>query len=115
MEFPSREKVRAQRVFSVSAANLFWQKAGNYLAAHTERYNSVRKTKEGGVKLTGVVSHLEIFDFSDKLVAVQTMHLSEPFISFGWEPKGAFFRLAVIFLQEIGSVCCKARPTRPLR
>lgn len=51
IEFPSREKVRAQRIYSVSAANLFWQKAGNYLAAHTERYSSVRKTKEGVSKL----------------------------------------------------------------
>ncbi|KAI6228253.1 Eukaryotic translation initiation factor 3 subunit B [Aphelenchoides besseyi] len=91
IEFPSRAKVRAQRIFSVSAANLFWQKAGNYLAAHTERYNSVRKNKDGQTKLTGVASHLEIFDFSDKLVAVQTIQLSEPFIAFGWEPKGDRF------------------------
>ncbi|KAI6242660.1 Eukaryotic translation initiation factor 3 subunit B [Aphelenchoides fujianensis] len=89
--FPSRAKERAQRIFSVSAANLFWQKAGNYLAAHTERYNSVRKNKEGQTKLTGVASHLEIFDFSDKLVAVQTLQLTEPFIAFGWEPKGDRF------------------------
>jgi translation initiation factor 3 subunit B len=61
------------------------------LAAHTERYNAVRKTKEGGSKLTGVVSHLEIFDFTEKLVAVQTIQLPEPFIAFDWDPKGDRF------------------------
>jgi len=61
------------------------------VAAHTERYNSIRKTKEGASKLTGVVSHLEIFDFSEKLVAVQTFQLSDPFIAFEWEPKGNRF------------------------
>ncbi|KAI6183945.1 Eukaryotic translation initiation factor 3 subunit B [Aphelenchoides bicaudatus] len=91
IEFPSREKVRAQRIYSVSAANLFWQKAGNYLAAHTERYNSIRKTKEGVSKLTGVSSYLEIFDFSEKLVAVQSIQLTDTFISFDWEPKGDRF------------------------
>ncbi|CAD5212047.1 unnamed protein product [Bursaphelenchus okinawaensis] len=91
VEFPSREKIRAQRIFSVSCANLFWQKAGNYLAAHTERYNSMRKNKDGAMKLTGVASHLEIFDFTSKLIAVQTMQLAEPFVSFGWEPKGDRF------------------------
>lgn len=34
---------------------------------------------------------MEIFDFSEKLVAVQTIQLSDPFISFGWEPKGDRF------------------------
>lgn len=52
MEFPSRKEVRAQRIFSVSAANLFWQKSGFYLAAHTERFNNARKTKENELKLT---------------------------------------------------------------
>lgn len=41
--------------------------------------------------MTGVASHLEIFDFSTKGVAVQTMQLTEPFIGFGWEPKGDKF------------------------
>lgn len=36
MEYPSRAEARALRIFSVSAANLYWQKSGAYLAAHTE-------------------------------------------------------------------------------
>lgn len=90
LEFPSRQKVRAQRIFSVSGASLFWQKSGNYLAAHTERFNNAKKTKDKEVKLTGVVSHLEIFDCTEKEVSVQTIQLPEPFVSFGWEPKGIF-------------------------
>lgn len=90
IEFPSRNKVRAQRIFSVSAANLFWQKAGNYLAAHTERFHSARKNRDKEIKLTKITSHLEIFDFTEKEVSVQTIQLSEPFINFDWEPKGLF-------------------------
>jgi len=91
IEFPSRQKVRSQRIFSVSAASLFWQKSGTYLAAHIERFNSIKKNKEGESRLTGVVSHLEIFDLSEKAVATQTMQLSDPFIAFEWEPKGNRF------------------------
>jgi uncharacterized protein with WD repeat len=40
MEVPSRTKLRALRIFNVSAASIFWQRSGNYLAAHTERYTS---------------------------------------------------------------------------
>uniref|UniRef100_A0A915ERS8 Eukaryotic translation initiation factor 3 subunit B n=1 Tax=Ditylenchus dipsaci TaxID=166011 RepID=A0A915ERS8_9BILA len=91
IEFPSRNNLRSSRIFSVSAANLFWQKAGQYLAAHTERYNNAKKTKDKEIKLTGVASHLEIFDCTEKEVAVQTIQLQEPFINFGWEPKGNKF------------------------
>jgi len=48
MEIPSRTKLRAQRIFGVFQVNIFWQKTGLYLAAHTERYQkmNVIKNKE---------------------------------------------------------------------
>ena len=51
IEIPSLTKIRAQRTFHVSQANLFWQKSGNYLASHTERYAS-KKIKDDEVKLS---------------------------------------------------------------
>ena len=51
IEYPSKQRVRAQRIFSVSSAMLYWQKSGEYLAAQTERYSS-RKIKDNEVKLS---------------------------------------------------------------
>jgi translation initiation factor 3 subunit B len=95
IEFPSRQKIRAQRIFNVSQAQLFWQKSGARLAAHTERYNARKKDKDGEIKLTGAVSHLEIFDCTGKEVAYQTTQLPEPFVAFGWEPNGNKFCVLV--------------------
>lgn len=52
MEFPSKIKLRAQRIFSVSDAELFWNKNGDRLAAHTERYQKkiVKTSEEGDIK-----------------------------------------------------------------
>ncbi|KAI1699212.1 eukaryotic translation initiation factor eIF2A domain-containing protein [Ditylenchus destructor] len=109
-----RRKIRAQRIFSVSAANLFWQKAGQYLAAHTERYNNARKTKEGDVKLTGIASHLEIFDCTEKEVSVQTVQLSEPFINFGWEPKGNKFCVLVGNMNKVTPLVYRLDKGKPV-
>lgn len=91
LEIPSREKIRTQRIFSVFRSNLFWQKAGSYLAVHTERYQKMVKGKDGEIKYTGVSSHLEIFDCTEKVISVLTIQLPEPFASFSWEPKGNKF------------------------
>jgi len=93
----TREKIRAQRIFNVSEGILYWQLAGQYLAAHTERYKSRKLEKDEfgqpSVKLGGVTSHLDIFDYSTggKDVSVQQLQLSEPLVSFAWEPKGNKF------------------------
>lgn len=52
MEFPSKTKLRAQRIFSVSEAELFWNKNGDRLAAHTERYQkkNVKTSATGAVE-----------------------------------------------------------------
>uniref|UniRef100_A0A7E4VHJ0 Eukaryotic translation initiation factor 3 subunit B n=1 Tax=Panagrellus redivivus TaxID=6233 RepID=A0A7E4VHJ0_PANRE len=94
IEYPSKHKVRAQRIFSVSSASLYWQKNGDYLAANTERYSS-RKIKDGEIKHTNTSSHLEVFDCTTKDVSVQTFQLPEQFISFGFEPKGNKFAVLV--------------------
>jgi translation initiation factor 3 subunit B len=94
IEYPSKQRIRAQRIFSVSSAMLYWQKSGEYLAAQTERYSS-RKIKDNEVKLSGPTSHLEIFDCTAKEVSVQTIQLPEPFINFGFEPKGDKFCVLV--------------------
>jgi uncharacterized protein with WD repeat len=52
LEIPSRQKIRPHRIFSVFQANLFWQKAGSYLAVHTERYQKMVKGKDGEIKYT---------------------------------------------------------------
>lgn len=56
MEFPSRKEIRAQRIFSVSTANLFWQKSGLYLAAHTERFCTARKTKDNKLNFSVLIN-----------------------------------------------------------
>jgi translation initiation factor 3 subunit B len=94
IEYPSKQKIRAQRIFSVSSALLYWQKSGEYFAAQTERYSS-RKIKDNDVKLSGITSHFEIFDCTAKDVSVQTLQLPEPFVNFGFEPKGDKFCVLV--------------------
>nr|CAD2172972.1 unnamed protein product [Meloidogyne enterolobii] len=102
MEIPSRTKLRAQRIFGVFQVNIFWQKSGLYLAAHTERYQkmNVIKNKEdvnkpAEIKYLGVTSHLEIFDCTEKTISVLTLQLPEPFLNFDWEPKGNKFCVLV--------------------
>lgn len=112
MEIPSRKLLRAARIFSVSTSNLYWQKSGNYLAAHTERYNS-RKIKDGEVKLTGIVSHLEIFDCSQSVVSVQTVQLPEPFISFGWDPKAEKFCVLTGTVNKVTPLVYRVDPKHP--
>ncbi|VDN28641.1 unnamed protein product [Gongylonema pulchrum] len=85
MEFPSKKKLRAQRIFSVSSAHLFWNKNGDRLAAHTERYQ----------KKINPTSHIEIFDARGKDISVLSMPLSESFIAFDWEPSGDKFCVLV--------------------
>ena len=46
MEIPSRIKLRAQRIFGVFQVNIFWQKNGLFLAAHTERYQKMVRNKD---------------------------------------------------------------------
>ncbi|KAF7636894.1 Eukaryotic translation initiation factor 3 subunit B [Meloidogyne graminicola] len=103
MEIPSRTKLRAQRIFGVFQINIFWQKSGLYLAAHTERYQKLVKNKEE-VKYTGVTSHLEIFDCTEKSISVLTLQLPEPFLNFEWEAKGNKFCVLV------GSTLTKITP-----
>uniref|UniRef100_A0A0R3RJ29 Eukaryotic translation initiation factor 3 subunit B n=1 Tax=Elaeophora elaphi TaxID=1147741 RepID=A0A0R3RJ29_9BILA len=104
MEIPSKRKLRAQRIFSVSEAELFWNKNGDRLAAHTERYQKKNiKTSASGaieeIKYTNPTSHIEIFDVRGKDISVLSMPLSESFIAFDWEPSGnAFFFLKMIKL-----------------
>lgn len=52
MEIPSKKKLRAQRIFSVSEAELFWNKNGDRLAAHTERYQkkNIKTSASGAVE-----------------------------------------------------------------
>ncbi|VDN60414.1 unnamed protein product [Dracunculus medinensis] len=97
MEFPSKIKLRAQRIFSVSDAELFWNKNGDRLAAHTERYQKkiVKTSEEGDIKYIKPASYIEIFDARGKDVSVLTLPLNEPYIAFGWEPAGDRFCLLV--------------------
>lgn len=52
MEIPSKKKLRAQRIFSVSEAELFWNKNGDRLAAHTERYQkkNIKTSASGSIE-----------------------------------------------------------------
>lgn len=50
MEIPSKVKIRAQRIFSVSDAEMFWNKNGDRLAVHTERYQKKNVKSSGGVE-----------------------------------------------------------------
>lgn len=50
MEIPSKVKLRAQRIFSVSEVELFWNKNGDRLAAHTERYQKKNVKSTGGIE-----------------------------------------------------------------
>lgn len=50
---------------------MFWQKAGNYLAAHTERFNNARKTREKEVKLTVNFNFQENFYSELRLILVK--------------------------------------------
>ncbi|KAK6102920.1 Eukaryotic translation initiation factor eIF2A family protein [Brugia pahangi] len=100
MEIPSKTKLRAQRIFSVSEAELFWNKNGDRLAAHTERYQKKNiKTSASGaveeIKYTNPTSHIEIFDARGKDISVLSMPLSESFIAFDWEPSGDKFCVLV--------------------
>uniref|UniRef100_A0A915A0W3 Eukaryotic translation initiation factor 3 subunit B n=1 Tax=Parascaris univalens TaxID=6257 RepID=A0A915A0W3_PARUN len=90
MEIPSKVKIRAQRIFSVSDAEMFWNKNGDRLAVHTERYQKKNIKSSGGVedvKYSKVTSHIEIFDAREKEVSVLSLPLTEQYVSFGWEPK----------------------------
>uniref|UniRef100_A0A0N5AHI8 Eukaryotic translation initiation factor 3 subunit B n=1 Tax=Syphacia muris TaxID=451379 RepID=A0A0N5AHI8_9BILA len=95
MEFPSKVKLRALRVFSVSKADLFWNKNGDRLAAHTERYQKkIVKPGPNGVldvKYSKPTSHIEIFDLRNKEISVLSMTLAETYVAFGWEPAGDKF------------------------
>uniref|UniRef100_A0A915BDB4 Eukaryotic translation initiation factor 3 subunit B n=1 Tax=Parascaris univalens TaxID=6257 RepID=A0A915BDB4_PARUN len=98
MEIPSKVKLRAQRIFSVSEVELFWNKNGDRLAAHTERYQKKNVKSTGGiedVKYSKPTSHIEIFDAREKDVSVLSMPLSESYVSFGWEPSGDKFCVLV--------------------
>ncbi|KAM3720029.1 Eukaryotic translation initiation factor 3 subunit [Dirofilaria immitis] len=100
MEIPSKKKLRAQRIFSVSEAELFWNKNGDRLAAHTERYQKKNiKTSASGaieeIKYTNPTSHIEIFDARGKDISLLSMPLSESFIAFDWEPSGDKFCVLV--------------------
>ena len=112
MEIPSKEVKREAKIFSVSTANLFWQKAGNYLAAHTERYGS-RKIKDGEIKLGGIVSHLEIFECSKKEVAQQSMKLPEPFVSLGWDPRAEKFCVLVGTVNKVTPLVYRIDAEKP--
>ncbi|KAL3090270.1 hypothetical protein niasHS_006722 [Heterodera schachtii] len=101
LDVETRVKIRASRIFSVSQSNLYWQKSGSYLAAHTERYQKMVKNKEGEVKYTGNNSYLEIFDCTDKEYAVQSIQLPEPFVNLAWEPKGNKFCVLVAVGQKV--------------
>nr|CAD2207592.1 unnamed protein product [Meloidogyne enterolobii] len=104
MEIPSRTKLRAQRIFGVFQVNIFWQKTGLYLAAHTERYQkmNVIKNKEdvnkpAEIKYLGVTSHLEIFDCTEKTISVQTcpqllskIESGTNLNSISWAPQGGW-------------------------
>lgn len=60
MEIPSKKKLRAQRIFSVSEAELFWNKNGDRLAAHTERYQkkNIKTSASGSIEeIKYTVSH----------------------------------------------------------
>ncbi|KAK0395195.1 hypothetical protein QR680_001167 [Steinernema hermaphroditum] len=91
MDFPSREKLRSHRLFSVQSAELYWQKCGDHLAAHTERYTKRTVQKDNTVKFSGISSHLEVFECKGKQISVQSMPLTEPFISFAWDPNADKF------------------------
>uniref|UniRef100_A0A914HAV1 Eukaryotic translation initiation factor 3 subunit B n=1 Tax=Globodera rostochiensis TaxID=31243 RepID=A0A914HAV1_GLORO len=101
LDVQTRTKLRASRTFSVSQSSLFWQKSGSYLAAHTERYQKMVKSKEGEIKYTGTSSHVEIFDCTDKTFAVQSIQLPEPFVNLAWEPKGNKFCVLVGTGQKV--------------
>ncbi|KAE9548703.1 hypothetical protein FO519_008085 [Halicephalobus sp. NKZ332] len=112
IDYPSKQKLRAQRIFSVSSASLYWQKDGQYLGANTERYSS-RKMKDNEVKLIGPTSHVEVFDCTGKEISVQTFQLPEPFIHFGWEPKGDKFAVLVGSGNKVTPLIYKIDPGKP--
>lgn len=100
MEIPSKKKLRAQRIFSVSETELFWNKNGDRLAAHTERYQkkNVKMSSMGTVeevKYTNPTSHIEIFDARGKDISVLSLPLPESYIAFDWEPSGDKFCVLV--------------------
>lgn len=98
LAIPSKQKLRAQRIFSVSEAELFWNKHGDRLAARTERYQKkIVKSVGGGedIKYSKPSSHIEIFDAREKEVSVLSLLLSEPYVGFGWEPAGEKFCVLV--------------------
>uniref|UniRef100_A0A1I7ZVC5 Eukaryotic translation initiation factor 3 subunit B n=1 Tax=Steinernema glaseri TaxID=37863 RepID=A0A1I7ZVC5_9BILA len=95
MEFPSREKLRSHRLFSVQCAELYWQKCGDHLAAHTERYTKRTVQKDNSVKFSGISSHLEVFECKTKEISVQSMPLTEPFAGFAWDPNSDKFCVLV--------------------
>uniref|UniRef100_A0A0M3INE3 EIF2A domain-containing protein n=1 Tax=Ascaris lumbricoides TaxID=6252 RepID=A0A0M3INE3_ASCLU len=77
-------------IFSVSDAEMFWNKNGDRLAVHTERYQKKNVKSSGGVedvKYSKLTSHIEIFDAREKEVSVLSLALTEQYVSFGWEPK----------------------------
>jgi translation initiation factor 3 subunit B len=82
---------RANRVFKMAEATLFWQKSGDRLAVRNDRYSKKKTEENGEIKFTGMTYHFEIFNLRAKDTPVESLQLSEGFVAFGWEPFGDKF------------------------
>uniref|UniRef100_A0A914VWK6 Eukaryotic translation initiation factor 3 subunit B n=1 Tax=Plectus sambesii TaxID=2011161 RepID=A0A914VWK6_9BILA len=82
---------RAVRVFKMAEATLYWQKSGDRLAVRNDRYSKKKIEENGEIKYTGMTYHFEIFNLRAKDTPVESLQLSETFVSFGWEPFGDKF------------------------
>ncbi|XP_014248728.1 eukaryotic translation initiation factor 3 subunit B [Cimex lectularius] len=92
MEVPSRNEVRANKLFNVCDCKIHWQKSGDYLCVKVDRYLKMKKEK-GEVKYINMYCNFEIFHLREKNIPVDSVEIKETIHAFAWEPVGSTFAI----------------------